>query len=422
MAASLSLRGHLALQVLQHVAIRALELLAEPLDLAPDGLAREAEHVGGLVLGEAVEVEQRGDRELALVELAHELKVPEEETLLRMFLDLDRSVHVGEGDDGTEEAAVRICASIARYFIQANRTVGFLSFGDDLRIDEPDRGMNHYTRILESLALARAVGDVPVGKVILEESRYFGRHTTLVVVTPSTDDAWALSLMALSLVLLTGYAGEINLAVYTFAGVALIVAWQFDVGPDGLATKESLSLKAVVLAMAVCALVGGLIALPALRLSGLYLALREGSNTVVPVLLSWPGIALDAENAVGETPLMMAALKGRVEVMNTLIQRGARINKAGWTPLHYAAAGPSLDAVELLLAHDAALEAIAPNGNTPLMMAAGYGAIDSARLLLRRGADARPRNQGGRDAADLAKAADRLGLAQELRDAAAAAR
>lgn len=89
----------------------------------------------------------------------------------------------------------------------------------------------------------------------------------------SLANGMALSLMALSLVLLTGYAGEINLAVYTFAGVALIVAWQFDVGPDGLATKESLSLKAVVLAMAVCALVGGLIALPALRLSGLYLGL-----------------------------------------------------------------------------------------------------------------------------------------------------
>ncbi|WP_374427190.1 ankyrin repeat domain-containing protein [Ideonella dechloratans] len=157
-------------------------------------------------------------------------------------------------------------------------------------------------------------------------------------------------------------------------------------------------------------------------LSGLYLALREGSNTVVPVLLAWPSLAVDAENAMGETPLMMAALKGRVEVMNTLIQRGARINKTGWTPLHYAAAGPSLDAVELLLARGAALEAVAPNGNTPLMMAAGYGAIDGARLLLRRGADARPRNQGGRQAADFADAADRTGLAQELRAAASAAR
>ncbi len=89
----------------------------------------------------------------------------------------------------------------------------------------------------------------------------------------SLANGMALSLMALSLVLLTGYAGEINLAVYAFAGVALITAWQFDVGPDGLATKKSLSVMAVLLAMIVCSLVGGLIALPALRLRGLYLGL-----------------------------------------------------------------------------------------------------------------------------------------------------
>jgi len=114
-----------------------------------------------------------------------------------IVLDLERAAHVGEGDDGTEEAAVRICASIARYFTAANRTVGFLDFGDDLRADEPDRGMNHFTRILESLALARAVGDVPLDQLLLEESRRFGRHTTLVVVTPSTSDRWALALMSL---------------------------------------------------------------------------------------------------------------------------------------------------------------------------------------------------------------------------------
>ena len=113
-------------------------------------------------------------------------------------LDLQQSVQAGEGDDGTEEAAVRICASIARYFIQANRTVGFMAFGEDLRVDEAERGQNHYTRILESLALARAVGDVPIGNLLVEESRRFGRHTTLVVVTPSTDDAWATAMMGLS--------------------------------------------------------------------------------------------------------------------------------------------------------------------------------------------------------------------------------
>ncbi len=89
----------------------------------------------------------------------------------------------------------------------------------------------------------------------------------------SLANAMALSLLAISLVLLTGYAGEINLAIFTFAGIALITAWQFDVGPSGLATKSSLSVGALALAVSVCAVVGGLIALPALRLRGLYLGL-----------------------------------------------------------------------------------------------------------------------------------------------------
>ena len=115
-----------------------------------------------------------------------------------IILDLQETHHVGEGEDGTEEAAVQICASIARYFINANRSVGLISFGSDLRIDEPDRGQNHYTRILESLALARSNGDVPLTNLILEESRRFGRHTTVVTVTPSTDPDWALTLTGLS--------------------------------------------------------------------------------------------------------------------------------------------------------------------------------------------------------------------------------
>jgi uncharacterized protein (DUF58 family) len=115
-----------------------------------------------------------------------------------LVLDLQRSQHAGEGEEGTEEAAVQICSSIARYFINANRSVGLISFGDDLRIDEPDRGQNHYTRLLESLALARSTGDVPLTNLLIEESRRFGRHTTVVTVSPSADTEWALTLSGLS--------------------------------------------------------------------------------------------------------------------------------------------------------------------------------------------------------------------------------
>lgn len=114
-----------------------------------------------------------------------------------IILDLNRSVHVGEGDDATEEYGVSISASIARYFLTANRTVGLMSFGRGFEVVEAERGIQQYTRILESLAMARAWGDVPLGMLLANEARRFGRHTTVIVITPSTDEEWVAGLGAL---------------------------------------------------------------------------------------------------------------------------------------------------------------------------------------------------------------------------------
>jgi branched-chain amino acid transport system permease protein len=61
--------------------------------------------------------------------------------------------------------------------------------------------------------------------------------------------------------------------VFAFAGIATIVAWQLDVGPAGDALRASLSVPGLLLAMIVCSMIGGVVALPALRLRGLYLGL-----------------------------------------------------------------------------------------------------------------------------------------------------
>jgi len=80
----------------------------------------------------------------------------------------------------------------------------------------------------------------------------------------------AFGIIALSLVLLTGYGGELNLAPLTFAGIGAVVAYQFEVNITKGHINESLSIWGLLLAAAVCALVGAIIALPALRLRGLY--------------------------------------------------------------------------------------------------------------------------------------------------------
>jgi len=147
---------------------------------------------------------------------------------------------------------------------------------------------------------------------------------------------------------------------------------------------------------------------------GLYLAFREHSDAVADLLLGRPDLDVNASNTAGETLLMMAALRGRLAAMRQLIARGARVDKEGWTPLHYAASGSEPRAVELLLDQGAAIDARAPNGNTPLMMAAGYGSIDAADLLARRGADVTLQSKAGSRASDFARQADRDELAQRL--------
>ena len=115
-----------------------------------------------------------------------------------IVLDLFRDVQAGEGDDSTEEHSVRIAASIARYFLLTSRSVGLVAIGRALHLAEPERGIGQYARILEALAIASAEGDVPLAELLNYEGRRFGRRTTIIVITPSTDDSWVGSLQLLA--------------------------------------------------------------------------------------------------------------------------------------------------------------------------------------------------------------------------------
>jgi len=115
-----------------------------------------------------------------------------------VILDLEKRVNAGRGEESTEEYAVRVAASVARHYIIDNRPVGMIAFGKDLRVTEPERGQQQLTRILETLATASAVGDAPLSNLLMEEQRRFGRHTTLIVVTASTDDTWLTAIQSLT--------------------------------------------------------------------------------------------------------------------------------------------------------------------------------------------------------------------------------
>jgi ankyrin repeat protein len=158
----------------------------------------------------------------------------------------------------------------------------------------------------------------------------------------------------------------------------------------------------------------------------LLLAVREGNSQVMAVLLADRRTRVDASNPNGETALMMAALRGRLDAAQALVARGAAVQGPGqggptaraWTPLHYAvSADVDLDVANWLLQRGAVVDALSPNGSTPLMMAARYGRETAARRLVDAGAQRALRNDRGLQASDFARTAGREELARWLASA-----
>jgi ankyrin repeat protein len=146
----------------------------------------------------------------------------------------------------------------------------------------------------------------------------------------------------------------------------------------------------------------------------LFLAIRDDAPGVAAFLVGQPKVNVEARTAQGESPLMMAAIKGQLELASRLIARQAEVNKPGWAPLHYAVSRDtdnSTAMVRLLLEHHAYIDAESPNGTTPLMMAAHYGSPEAVKLLLEEGADPLIRNQQGLTAIDFAHRANRAASA-----------
>jgi ankyrin repeat protein len=149
----------------------------------------------------------------------------------------------------------------------------------------------------------------------------------------------------------------------------------------------------------------------------LVLAIQTDSLRVARHLVEQPGLNLEARNPAGETALMLAAIRGHLDLVQRLLERRAQVNQPGWTPLHYAASHDgeqALPITQLLLERHAFIDARSPNGSTPLMLAAHYGRREVVELLLREGAEPLARNQQGLNAIDFAMLARRADVAEAI--------
>jgi ankyrin repeat protein len=155
----------------------------------------------------------------------------------------------------------------------------------------------------------------------------------------------------------------------------------------------------------------------------LHWAARCGLMKKTQMLLN-AGAPMEALDKQGDTPLHLAIMEQHFDVAKLLVARGAKLDLRsasglgdlaylrqnlrpanvngkhegwpGWTPLHYAAVGGQVKAVEFLLGQGADVDARGKSQDTPLYVAAENGHLEVARLLLDRGADVNAKDDSNR--------------------------
>ncbi|MDR2137353.1 MAG: ankyrin repeat domain-containing protein, partial [Synergistaceae bacterium] len=123
------------------------------------------------------------------------------------------------------------------------------------------------------------------------------------------------------------------------------------------------------------------------------------------------------------TPLMHAALRGKQETAQKLLEAGAKADatdSVGWTPLHFAARDESgLEVLRLLIESHNEVDIPDNGGTTPLMVAASYDNSEATQLLLNMGANVNRADNTGRNAYEytvLKNASSAKRLLEEVRE------
>jgi uncharacterized protein (DUF58 family) len=117
-------------------------------------------------------------------------------TDLWILLDLDRSVHFGEGENSTVEYAISLAASMASQVHGRGRQVGLIANDAKGTLLEPHRAVRQDRLILDYLAIAQADGRTPLTKTLAWDRIRRLPRRAIAVITPSADPDWVRLLQA----------------------------------------------------------------------------------------------------------------------------------------------------------------------------------------------------------------------------------
>ncbi|WP_223796393.1 ankyrin repeat domain-containing protein [Sphingomonas nostoxanthinifaciens] len=147
----------------------------------------------------------------------------------------------------------------------------------------------------------------------------------------------------------------------------------------------------------------------------LFDAARQGRDDVIPALLR-AGVDIEACDARGYTPLVIASYNGQESTTELLLQEGASpdgaVDAQGNSALMGVAFKGHVAIARRLIAAGAQVDRRNGVGQTALMTAALFGRTDIVELLLAAGADASLIDAAGNSAASLARMQGNDAMAQ----------
>ena len=112
--------------------------------------------------------------------------------------DLDKSVQCGRLDDSTDELSISVTASLTKSYTDSHTPVGFLSHGNDRYYITPGIGSSHFDRTMQTLAVAKPGKGKKLQQVITEERNIWFNHSSIIIITPSSETEWVTALSELS--------------------------------------------------------------------------------------------------------------------------------------------------------------------------------------------------------------------------------
>ena len=131
----------------------------------------------------------------------------------------------------TEEYVVAVAATLARHFLERQRAVGLVAHTERRTLVQPERGERQLTKLLETLAVVRARGQVSMEQLLASEAAAFHRNSVAVAITPSPNVAWARVLRGLGRRGVQGVAVVVDAATFGAAeGAGPVLQTLVDAG------------------------------------------------------------------------------------------------------------------------------------------------------------------------------------------------